>query len=229
MTTDESLSLPSWFLYQHSSIFLKGDTVRLEWEDSQIIYMSMFRKIESITQRDHLPPHYYPHRGIQLAMGPVGTEVDTVTDAAVCRPDPLLPLMLVSQLPGMLAEMTCSWVLPQDLSLPEGGCLSKLSSGVSLDFANWPAEPKIFTLCLLTEKVFWPLRSILDSVSCLNHHSCFRVTISSERPYLRLGYHPLFSYLHSRSTTPSPSILLISIIYINLSEINNLLTSINGG
>ena len=70
--------------------------------------MSMFRKIESITQRDHLPPHYYPHRGIQLAMGPVGTEVDTVTDAAVCRPDPLLPLMLVSQLPGMLAEMTCS-------------------------------------------------------------------------------------------------------------------------
>lgn len=92
MTTDESLSLPSWFPYQHSSIFLKGDTVRLEWEDAQIIYMSMFRKIESITQRDHLPPHYYPHWSIQSAMGPVGTEVYTVTDAVVCRPDPLLPL-----------------------------------------------------------------------------------------------------------------------------------------
>ena len=40
--------------------------------------------------------------------------------------------------------------------------------GHSPDFAVWPAKLKIFTLCLLTEEVFWPLSSTLGYVNCLN-------------------------------------------------------------
>lgn len=47
MTMRESSSLLSWFPYQHGFLYLKGDIVRLEWGNVQIMYMNMFWKIES--------------------------------------------------------------------------------------------------------------------------------------------------------------------------------------
>lgn len=49
--TGESSSLASWFPYQHGFMCLKGNIVRLEWGNVQIMYMNMFCKIESVTDR----------------------------------------------------------------------------------------------------------------------------------------------------------------------------------
>lgn len=156
-----------WFPYQHGFLLLKGDAVRLEWGEAQIMDMNMGRK------KDHLPPHHFPHWGTPLTMGSVGPEVYTEMEAVVCLPE--LPSPPTRSFPSR-HEGWLRW-LAAEASLRT--CLCPKAAAIPRSCLFLRRQPRFLSVACKAETIyslspdrkgFLTLSSTLGSVSCRNQH-----------------------------------------------------------